>query len=267
MHRRSGEEEQHDSQQQQHQQDQQQLALQNNGWLPQQCLPFELISPNYLDAQMMDATYVSADRSMCSSNTGFDGSPENLDNHAIDYFLTNFVVNCSGPSGGFMDHIDYALQQEAPESELLEIAVRPVRLACLANKAEDRAALKRAWAGYTAALMRMNVLLQRQEDALKDTTIFVMILLGHFVSVTCSDDNSLQLWATYVDRAINLLVNRENDQFKTGQGLLIFQEAISQLLHSCTYLQQPIAPRVRLLRLEATRFIPQKDECGTSATY
>jgi hypothetical protein len=86
--------------------------------------------------------------------------------------------------------------------------------------------------------------------ASNDSTIFAVMVLGLFETITCSGNESLEAWRHHINGAAELLMHRGPAQFRTKQGLQIFGEAVSHVLTLCSRYGHPVPPRLRFLRVE-----------------
>lgn len=177
----------------------------------------------------------------------------------IAHFMENFVVSGSGPSPGFCDYAIAAYNDRRTDDCAIYAAVQAVGLAALANKSGGVVYAREAQAQYGNALTKINAALLDPGEANRDSTVLAIIVLGLYETITCVDDESIAAWSKHVDGAANLLVHRGTSQFETSIGLEIFKVAVAHLLVSYSRLQLPLPPRIRLLRMEASRLIKATD--------
>ncbi|KAK0383737.1 hypothetical protein NLU13_9648 [Sarocladium strictum] len=178
---------------------------------------------------------------------------ESLHELGISYFLTNYVLPDSGPCPGFLNYTLEILADPLGDEELTQAAVRAVGLSGLASTTGAETIMRKARASYAEAIERVNTALVDPELAVKDSTIFAVMVLGLFETITCSNSESLEAWTHHINGAANLLMHRGKAQFQTKRGLRIFGEAVSHVLTLCTRYGRSVPPRLRFLRVEMQR--------------
>ncbi|KAJ5396356.1 uncharacterized protein N7487_010659 [Penicillium crustosum] len=176
-----------------------------------------------------------------------------LDELGINYFMANYVIKDSGLCPGVFNYASNILAGPFGDAELARVAIRAVGLAGLASTTGTDSLMRKARLSYTEAIERVNVALVDSNMARNDSTIFAVMVLGLFESITCSGEESLQAWKCHINGAASLLMLRGMSQFRTMQGLQIFGEAISHVLTLCSRYDQPVPPRLRYLRVEMER--------------
>ncbi|KAI9739879.1 MAG: hypothetical protein M1818_004935 [Claussenomyces sp. TS43310] len=185
-------------------------------------------------------------------------SSESLHEMGISYFLTNYVLQDSGPCPGFLNYTIDILADPLGDTELAQVAIRAVGLAGLASTSGADNIMYKARASYTEAIERVNAALMDSRSASDDSTIFAVMVLGLFETITCSSNESMEAWKHHINGAANLLMHRGTAQFRTKQGLQIFGEAVSHVLTLCSRYGNPVPPRLRFLRVELERNVIHK---------
>ncbi|KAJ5993157.1 hypothetical protein N7451_008881 [Penicillium sp. IBT 35674x] len=184
---------------------------------------------------------------------------ESLSDLGVKYFFDNYVHQESDPCPGFLDYTMEILHDLEGDTALVEVAVSAVGLAGLANTKGSASTMYKARASYADALQRVNSALANPQMARSNSTIFAVVALGIFETITCTDQKALEAWARHIKGTMNLVIHRGTDQFDTKVGLHMFQEAISHILVLCSRYGQAIPPRIRFLRAEAEAHIPPND--------
>ncbi|KAJ5530283.1 hypothetical protein N7527_003676 [Penicillium freii] len=183
---------------------------------------------------------------------------QSLDELGINYFMTNYVIEDSGPCPGVFNYASNILAGPVRDAELARIAIRAVGLAGLASSTGADSIMRKVRSSYAEAIERVNVALVDSRVARNDSAIFAVMVLGLFESITCSGEESLEAWKSHINGAASLLMLRGTSQFHTRQGLQIFGEAVSHVLTLCSRYDQPIPPRLRYLRVEMERKVNGK---------
>ncbi|RDW57460.1 hypothetical protein BP6252_13798 [Coleophoma cylindrospora] len=219
------------------------------GWLtpPLSISPDQSISPSRdLNAQVIPMLITPA------------ALPESLHELGMSYFLTNYVVQNSGPCPGFLNYTLDIFADPLGDPELVQVAIRAVGLAGLASTTGADNIMYKARASYAEAIERVNAALEDSRTTRNDSTLFAVMVLGLFETITCSSDKSLEAWKYHINGAANLLMHRGTAQFGTRLGLQLFGEAVSHVLTLCSRYGQPVPPRLRLLRVELERNFVRK---------
>ncbi|CAI7636950.1 unnamed protein product [Penicillium glandicola] len=183
---------------------------------------------------------------------------QSLDELGINYFMANYVMKDSGPCPGVFNYAGNILAGPTGDAELAHVAIRAVGLAGLASTTGADSVMRKARSSYAEAIERVNMALANSRVAGNDSTIFAVMVLGLFESITCSGDESLEAWKCHINGAASLLMLRGISQFRTRQGLQIFGEAVSHVLTLCSRYEQPVPPRLRFLRVEMERNVNGK---------
>ncbi|PYI00181.1 hypothetical protein BO71DRAFT_393785 [Aspergillus ellipticus CBS 707.79] len=178
---------------------------------------------------------------------------ENLHDLGINYYLSNYVVANSGPCPGFLNYSWDIITDSGGDCEMVQVAIRAIGLAALASATGTEKLNLQARASYSQALRRLNTVLVDKTMANHDSTVFTILTLSLYETITCSDVGSLEAWKNHINGAINLLMQRGAAQFRTTQGQQIFGEAVAHLLTLCSRVNQPVPPKLRALRVEWQR--------------
>lgn len=199
-----------------------------------------------LDAQVMSLLFTPAAPS------------ESLHEMGINYFMSNYVLKDSGPCPGFLNYTSDIFHNPIGDTDLAQVAVCAVGLAGLAGTTGAESIMCKARSSYAEAIERVNAALIDPAMAMNDSTVFAVMALGLFESITCSGEESLEAWKHHINGAANLLMHRGIDQFRTKLGVRIFGETVSHVLTLCSCYGLPVPPRLRLLRVEMERKVACK---------
>ncbi|PWY85008.1 hypothetical protein BO70DRAFT_361393 [Aspergillus heteromorphus CBS 117.55] len=191
---------------------------------------------------------------------------ESLRELGTSYFLANYVLAGSGPSSGFLSYTKNVLADGVGDHELVQVAIRAVGLAGIASTTGTDSILYQARASYADAIRRINAALMDPRQARKDSTIFAVMALSLFETITCSDSNSMEAWRNHINGAANLLMHRGATQLRSPQGLRIFGETISHIITLCSRYNHPVPSPLRRLRVEIERQLPRKSPSWIVAT-
>ena len=174
---------------------------------------------------------------------------QSLDDLVMNYFVANYVMKDSGPCPGVFSYTGRILADSAGDAELVRVAIRAVSFAGLGSTTGSDSIMRSARTNYIDAIKRVNMTLV-DSRANNDSTIFAVMVLGLFESITCSCDESFEAWKHHINGVASLLVHRGAAQFRTKVGLQIFGEAISYVITLCWQYDHPVPPRLRFLRGE-----------------
>lgn len=183
----------------------------------------------------------------------------------MNYFVANYVMKDSGPCPGVHNYIDSILEDSTGDPELVRAAIRAVSFAGLGSSTGSASTMRNARMNYINAIKRVNVALT-DSRAKNDSTIFTVMVLGLFESITCSCDQSLEAWKHHVNGIAGLLMHRGATQFHTKVGLQLFQEAFIHVITLCWHRDLPIPPRLRLLRSNMGYNLDGKDPSSLQGT-
>lgn len=180
--------------------------------------------------------------------------PQNLDNVGVNYFLANYVLPGSGPCPGFLNYThDILADTQSSQRELAQAAVCAAGLATLASTTKAISIMRHARTTYNDAITHLHNALADPACISSDTTLFAVLVLGLFESITCRGEESLEAWKNHINGAATLIVRRGTAQFATTMGLRIFGEAVAHVFTLCSRYGHPVPPRIRFLRVEMER--------------
>lgn len=186
------------------------------------------------------------------------GMSYNSDDLGVSYFLANYVVEDSGACPGFLNYTWDVLNDSGGDRELVRAAIRATGLAGIAGRTGADNIMCKARASYAEAIRRVNSALGDPDMIRSDVTIFAVLVLGLFESVSCSNSENIDAWRHHINGAAHLLTLRGTAQFRTKQGLQLFGETLYHVLTLCYRYGHPIPPRLRSLWAEMRRSTIQR---------
>lgn len=183
-----------------------------------------------------------------------------LEERGIGYFNTCSPIWLRHP-----DLVDDVCRQESPEEHLLA-SMNAVGLATLSNAVRAPELMVRARKDYVHALQLTNVALRSPVEAKKDSTLFAVMILGIFETVTGNNERSLAAWTEHINGAAALVKLRGPDQLNTDVGRRMFIQVTSSLMLSCVQRTVAMPQHIIDLRKEASSFMdPDNPGWRTSA--
>lgn len=188
---------------------------------------------------------------------------ESLHDLGMSYFLANYVLQGSGPCPGFLNYTMDILDDPLCDKEMVQVAIRATGLAGLASTNGAYNVMCKARYCYAEAIKRVNAALVDPHMIKNDSTIFAVMILGLFETITCSSNESLDAWKHHLNGVASLLIHRGTAQFCTKHGLQMFGEASSHVLTLCSKYNYPVPPRLRFLRVELERDFTRKTPSWT----
>jgi hypothetical protein len=129
-----------------------------------------------------------------------------------------------------------------------------VGLASFSNSVHAPELMVRARKDYVHALQLTNTALRSPKEAKKDSTLFAVMILGIYETITGSNERSLAAWTEHINGAATLVKLRGRDQFKTAAGKSMFMQVTSSLMLSCVQRTVPMPQHILDLRKEAAKF-------------
>ena len=103
--------------------------------------------------------------------------PESSDMQALCYFFSNYVLEDTSVSEGYLNYLPNLCMNEDGRSFLMD-TVTSLGLVGLAMKKHDRNALNNAQLKYASALRELNVALTSSDGALTDQALTTVFLMG-----------------------------------------------------------------------------------------
>ncbi|KAI6265394.1 hypothetical protein MCOR03_009423 [Pyricularia oryzae] len=139
----------------------------------------------------------------------------------------------------------------APEHNVDSVmaSITAVGLVGLSNLTSSPEVLENARKSYISALRLINNALRAPTEAIKDTTMLSILILGLFELIADSDARNIKPWQEHVNGAAALAKLRGVSQFQTRAGSKMFNMLCQMLMVSC--IQQGIPMPQPLLDLRA----------------
>jgi hypothetical protein len=131
--------------------------------------------------------------------------------------------------------------------EHLLASMYAVGLASFSNHIHSNELMARAKKGYVTALRLTNAALRSLTDVKKDSTLFAILILGVFETVTGANTQSVLAWTSHIQGATALVESRGIDQFNSEAGQRMFYQVISSLIIIC--IQQAVHIPERIVEL------------------
>ncbi|CAM1504842.1 Fc.00g024330.m01.CDS01 [Cosmosporella sp. VM-42] len=174
---------------------------------------------------------------------------------ALAYFMNSFIV--TSPFEGYLP--DLYKSHSATKHDALSSATQAVSFATFALRVRDPAYLKTAWSNYAVALLETNALLASPKDAVLDSSLAAVLLLGLFEATVFRGQQSPESWTAHTLGAVQLLRLRGSKQFRSKVSSQLFSQTITNIRTSCV--QRAIAVPTEFLTLtdEAMEFLNAKD--------
>jgi len=168
---------------------------------------------------------------------------------ALNFFGTNSATWFRN-----FDVTDELCTQTSADEHLLA-SMSAVGLASFSHSVHAPELMVRARREYVSALQLTNAALRSPTEAKKDSTLFSVMILSVFETVTGNSERSLAAWAEHVNGSAALVKLRGKDQFKTPAGLRMFLQVTSNLMLSCIQRTTAMPEHIVELRKEAEKYI------------
>ncbi|KAJ9151896.1 Sterol uptake control protein 2 [Pleurostoma richardsiae] len=128
-----------------------------------------------------------------------------------------------------------------------------VGLMGLANMTHSRNTIDAARKSYGIALNLTNNALRDPAEAVKDTTMLSVLILGLFEMMTEANHRTLKAWQQHIDGAAALAKLRGMSQFRTRSGIRMFLMLCQNVMISCIQKELPMPPTLVELRDELAK--------------
>jgi len=176
-------------------------------------------------------------RRVHSQISGFSVAPS-IEDQATAFFVTNYVINTSGPTRGYLEYLS-TIYNPSEDTSLLA-AMKAVGIAGLAHYAQEPALLNQARYHYLKAIQDTNAALKSPVMVKRDSTLSAIMILSIYETVTGSNSKSIRDWAEHVRGAAALLKLRGREQLETPRGRNMFVQVVSTLMISCIQRNAPL---------------------------
>jgi Fungal specific transcription factor domain len=182
-----------------------------------------------------------------------------IEQRALGYFSTNSTTWFRN-----FDVTDELTSQTGSDEHLLA-SMSAVGLASFSHSIHAPQLMLRARKEYVTALQLTNTALRSPTEAKKDSTLFSVMILSIFETVTGNTERSLTAWAEHVNGAAALVKLRGKDQFKTPAGLRMFLQVTSNLMLSCIQRTTAMPEHIIELRKEAEKYMGDEPAWKTAS--
>ncbi|KAM3497478.1 hypothetical protein MY10362_009177 [Beauveria mimosiformis] len=176
----------------------------------------------------------------------------------MNYFLANYVLPGSGSCPGNLNYSLDILGDLMEDAELVQGAIRAVRLASVASTTKADAIMYRARLSHVATLARVNAALADLVMVKRNGTLFAVMMLSISETITCSSEVALEALRNHIDGMANLLILRGAEQFSIKPGLQLCGEALSHVLILQSRYGVCLSLHLRVLRVTMERQFPQR---------
>ena len=171
---------------------------------------------------------------------------------AINYFLGPFLE---------ASHFEYlrGVDCSASDQEPLAATTRSAAMASLAIELREPRLMNAARSQYAHALASTNAALRHPEDAVKDSTLISVLLLGLFEILAFEGRQSPDNWTAHTQGAAALIQLRGKSQFETELGRRLFLQVANNMRLSSV--QRKVHLPLDFLELEsqALTFMDRRD--------
>ena len=134
-----------------------------------------------------------------------------------------------------------------------------VGLMGLANMTRSSELMEDARKSYGTALRLTNYALKNPAEAIKDTTMLSVLILGLFEMMTENTPRTAQAFQEHVNGAAALAKLRGVNQFRTAAGMKMFLMLTQRVMISCIQRELPMPETLIKLRTEMGKFLDAND--------
>ncbi|TVY39221.1 hypothetical protein LSUB1_G004028 [Lachnellula subtilissima] len=158
-----------------------------------------------------------------------------------------------------------ALCNQTNADEHLLASMSAVGLASLSNTLHTPELLIRSRKDYVRALRLTNEALRSPTDVTKDSTLFSVMILSIYETVTGTNERSLSAWTEHVNGATALVKLRGLEQFETEAGQRMFLQVLAYIMLSCIQRTIPMPAHMIELRNIAAKHMDTRKTAWRSA--
>ncbi|KAM0455015.1 hypothetical protein ACHAPV_007902 [Trichoderma viride] len=133
---------------------------------------------------------------------------------------------------------------------LISAGMTAVGLVGLSKITGDRETMLRAQQSYGAALQLANAALRDPKEAVEDSTMLGVLILGTYEFISGRTPQTLHAWQEHINGAATLATLRGQDQFHTKAGVRMFTMLCHSVLISCIQSGLPMPKAIVDLRNE-----------------
>ncbi|KAG8166001.1 hypothetical protein KVR01_004553 [Diaporthe batatas] len=165
-----------------------------------------------------------------------------LQERGVNLFITRYI----SVSENFCHHkYDFLFDLWSPsgaseESDSVLASVTAVGLVGVAQMTRSQTALEAARKSYGKALQLTNAALRDQAEAVKDTTMLSVLILGLFEMIGGSSARTTEAWQKHLNGAAALARIRGMGQFRSRAGIRMFFMLTQNTMISCIQNELPM---------------------------
>lgn len=150
----------------------------------------------------------------------------------------------------------------APEHQVDGVlaSMTAVGLIGLGNMTRSDEVLEAARKSYGTALRLTNEALKNPVEAVKDTTMLSVLILGLFEMLTGTTPKTMRAWQEHVNGAVALAGMRGTEQFKTMGGVKMFLLLCYKVMTSCVQRRVPMPETLVRLGNELSKNLDKDDQ-------
>ena len=195
---------------------------------------------NNKSANLMSQSTGTVETSHQASLANLPGLNTPLDEKAKCYFMFSFM---NGTIYHAIDNVIFSgtgdfrgvLSPYTSENtdRVLDASLKATSLACYANHIRSPQLEEASQRQYMEAIRSTNEALQTAGDAVKDTTLLSVNLLGLYEILSGRSKHSMKDWAHHIKGAAALIKLRGDEQFRTSTGRQVFLQTTCSLLTCC----------------------------------
>ena len=182
-----------------------------------------------------------------------------LDERATCYFVFNYLIGIQSPSRGVLDNLLLLYQTNSIDDNLLA-AVKAVSYASYAHHMQSTELSDVSRYQYTKSVKMTNHALQSNADAVKDSTLMSVMILGMYEILTGNTQRSLEAWMEHIRGSAALIKLRGEDQLKTPQGRRLLIQAAIGILTSCVQLNMAVPKQVENMIRRISDYLDSDDD-------
>jgi len=172
-----------------------------------------------------------------------------IEERSISYFSTHSSMWLRN-----FDLVDTICAESNADEHLLA-SMSAVGLASFSNSVHAPELMIRARRDYVTALQLTHAALRSPSEVKKDSTLFAVMILSIFETVTGNNARSLAAWTEHINGAAALVKLRGQEQFNTQAGKRMFLQVTSNLMLSCIQRTLPMPSHIVELRKSAEQFM------------
>lgn len=139
------------------------------------------------------------------------------------------------------------------------VSINTVCLASFAAKFHSPELMRRSQRQYCKALELVNNALLSPSNAVKDSTLVSIILLGLFETITGCRQRSLKSWTEHINGATAIIKMRGCNQFSSQLGVRLFLQMMTNIILSCIQREVPLPAEIIALRSVAAQHLNSQD--------